>query len=75
VLFLDGDDRSRHKVSMRGVLPNRDTFYPLAASASRSGCSRCGAAPGAFRSVPLHVGLTLAGFAWLIRRRNERKMG
>src|SRR5262249_12268632 len=60
-----------HKVSMNGLLPNRDTFYPLAASAGASrGCSRCGVTHGGLGSASIHVGLTLAGLAWVIRRRD-----
>jgi hypothetical protein len=59
-----------HKVSMRGLLPNRDTMKPLALSGASRGCSRCDAAPATLRSAPIEVGLTVAGLAWVIRRRD-----
>jgi hypothetical protein len=60
-----------HKVTMSGTLPNRDTFYDLKAIASASrGCSRCDAAGGGLGGPALHVGLTMAGFAWIVRRRD-----
>lgn len=74
-----------HKVSLRGLLPNQDTVFSVSADAAskyaraareRSGtpeaCSRCG---GAAResSMPLPVGLTLAGLGWSLLRRNRRR--
>jgi hypothetical protein len=69
-----------HKVSLQGLLPNRDTVFGVSAaaashaSAAREGaCGHCaGAAPAA--SVPTPVGLTLAGLAWSLLRRNGRRV-
>lgn len=73
-----------HKVSMRGTLANQDTIFGVStaavssdASAAREGrgnsggCSRCAGSARA-SSVPLPVGLTLAGLGWSLLRRNRR---
>jgi hypothetical protein len=61
-----------HKLTMRGTLPNRDTFFDLKKIAtSPRGCSRCDTTgSGLPLDVPLHVGLTMAGFSWIVRRRD-----
>jgi hypothetical protein len=74
-----------HKLSLRGLLPNQDTVFGVSAasvgnnaSSGRDGtgksgaCSRCAASAGA-SSVPLPVGLTLAGLGWTLLRRNHRR--
>jgi hypothetical protein len=65
-----------HKITMKGSLPNRDTFRDLTpVSFSSHGCSRCDVAPGGFDlgslgSASIPVGLTMAGLGWIIRRRD-----
>ena len=61
-----------HKLAMVGSLPNQDTLVPLASAATHSrGCAGCGASGAALGGASLHAGLTMAGLAWIIRRRNE----
>lgn len=70
--LLDGE-LLVHKVTMRGTLPNRDTFFNLKQiAASPRGCSRCDVGSGSsdLVSVPLPVGLTLAGLGFILRRRD-----
>ena len=60
-----------HKLTMRGSFLNQDTFCDFKAVASTGGgCGRCDAGAGAITSAWLPAGLTMAGFAWLVRRRN-----
>ena len=76
-------DLLMHKVSLQGLHPNRDTFFSVSAaeasnhaSAARQGsgssgaCSRCAGSAGK-SSVPVPVGLTLAGLGWSLLRRNR----
>ncbi len=70
-----------HKVTMKGSLPNRDTFYDVKTIASAPrGFPRRVVAPSSAASgisgASLHVGLTLAGLGWIIKRRDAlRKRG
>ncbi len=72
-------------VSLDGLLPNRDTLFGVSAAAisknasavrqasgSSGACSRCAASAGD-SSLPMPVGLTLAGLAWSLLRRNRRR--
>lgn len=63
-----------HKITMRGSLPNRDTFRALApTSFAARGCSRCDVASGSpidLGGAAIPVGLTMAGLGWIIRRRD-----
>lgn len=73
-----------HKASLRGRLPNRDTFFtrgggnaaPLGSGGvptsgpSGSGCGRCDASGGGIEgSLPAVA--TALGLGWIIRRRND----
>lgn len=68
-----------HKLTMKGSLPNRDTFRDLKpTSFSSRGCSRCDVGAGAIDlpSASIPIGLTMAGLGWIIRRRDAlRKRG
>ncbi len=69
-----------HKRTLRGLLPNRDLIHDMRASASTAGgaCARCdvASADGGLGGASLNVGLTVAGLAWIIRRRDAlRKRG
>lgn len=62
-----------HKITMRGLLPNRDTFYDFhRAMAPAQGCARCdaGSAASDVTSGAAHVGMTVAALGWIIRRRD-----
>jgi uncharacterized protein (TIGR03382 family) len=57
---------------MRGSLPNRDTFVDVKKVAMTArGCSRCDASGADLAGVPLPVGLGMAGFAWVVGRRDR----
>lgn len=63
--------RLLHRVTMQGLLPNKDTFHDLAAIAARPrGCSRCDATGADLGPSALHTGLGVAAFAWIVRRRD-----
>lgn len=62
-----------HKITMRGSLPNRDTFRDLKPTSFKAaGCSRCDVGPGSIDlgGAAIPVGLTMAGLGWIIRRRD-----
>ncbi len=70
-----------HKVTLRGLHPNRDTSFDLSAAGlgatpPASACSRCDVAQGAvLDGAWLPVTATLASLGWIIRRRDERRRG
>jgi hypothetical protein len=77
-------DLLMHKISLHGLLPNQDTIFGVSAAAasnnasvarqasgSSGACTRC-AGSARESSVPMPVGLTLAGLGWSILRRNRR---
>lgn len=69
---LVSPDHLVHRVTMRGSLPNRDTFVDVKKVAMTArGCSRCDAAGADLAGVPLPVGLGMAGFAWVVGRRDR----
>ena len=59
-----------HKVTLQGTLPNRDTLYDVSANANASGCGRCDSAGSGLGTTSIPLGLTLAGLAWVLHRRN-----
>ncbi|HEX7662867.1 MAG TPA: hypothetical protein VF407_00065 [Polyangiaceae bacterium] len=68
--LVDGDHLI-HKTTLTGMLPNKDTIVGLDLPAASSGCGRCDFVP---RHSELSLGpaaLSLAGLAWVIRRRNR----
>ncbi len=66
-----------HKTTLRGLLPNQDTTFDLRDSAASSGggCSRCDAGAGGRSATAgdswLPLTATVAGLAWMIRRRDR----
>lgn len=67
--LLDGD-HLLHKTTLTGMLPNKDTIVGLELPAASSGCGRCDFTPG-HAELPIGpAALSLAGLAWVIRRRN-----
>lgn len=68
-----------HKVSLQGLLPNRDTLFGVSAqSLVRKGredagaCSRCAASTGK-PSMPWPVEMTMAALGWSLLRRRHRR--
>ncbi len=67
--LVDGD-HLLHKTTLTGMLPNKDTIVGLELPAASGGCGHCDFVPG-HAELPIGpAALSLAGLAWVIRRRN-----
>lgn len=64
-----------HRMTIQGMQPNKDTIVSPRALGAGGGCGRCDYS-AADAPTGLGVGATvLAGLAWIIRRRDERRDG
>ncbi|MGH7327145.1 MAG: hypothetical protein ACREJX_02220, partial [Polyangiaceae bacterium] len=68
--LLDGE-HLLHKTTLSGMLPNKDTIAGLNLASSSGGCSRCDFVPQHSEISLGPAGLAIAGFSWVIRRRNR----
>lgn len=71
--IVDGD-LLVHRKTMKGLLPNQDTIVDLRAiAATRGGCGHCDVgAAASIGEVGAPIAATVAGLAWIIRRRDAR---